>query len=204
MSSFFRREIRAGFFRRYLVLALLVPLGYLTHVCLMPYLKIGGVTPNLLYCVIAIVTVAYGRLQAFWVGLIYGLVMEVMLPAITFLNLAIYPLSALFTSFVFADKSLRRLEMDRALKRKSRELPPFVRTILCAMMNVLIYEIVNIAYIYLGGTALTIRHFIRGFLDVLLTGVITVPVAALSRRLIFGRRVETPVLRNQPIVFGKK
>ena len=72
------------------------------------------------------------------------------------------------------------------------------------MVNVLVYEVVNVAYIYLGGTALTIRHFIRGFLDILMTGVITVPVAALSRRLIFGRRVETPVLRNQPIVFGKK
>ena len=38
--------------RRYIVLLFLVPLGYLFEVCVMPYLKIGGVSPNLLYAVI--------------------------------------------------------------------------------------------------------------------------------------------------------
>ena len=72
----------AGSFRRYLVLLFLVPFGYLMHVCVMPYLSIGGITPNLLFAIIGIVTVAYGRVQALWVGLIYGLLMEIMVPSV--------------------------------------------------------------------------------------------------------------------------
>ena len=41
----------AGSFRRYLVLLFLVPFGYLMHVCVMPYLSIGGITPNLLFAI---------------------------------------------------------------------------------------------------------------------------------------------------------
>ncbi len=190
--------------RHYLVFLLLVPLGYLTHVCIMPYISILGITPNLLYAVIAIVTVAYGRLQGFWTGLIYGLLMEIMLPAVPFLHLGLYSLTSLFCAFVFADRSLRQLEMDRALNRKNRELPPLVRTVLCAMANVLVYETINIIYISLGGSELTSAHFMRGVLDVLLTGLLTLLVAIPVRRLIFGRREEKRVLRINPIVFGRK
>jgi len=208
ISRLFHREthaeFRAGSFRKYLVFVLLVAFGYLGQVCVMPYVKIGSVTPNLLYAVIGIVTVAYGRIQAFWVGLIYGLLMEIMLPSVTYVNLAVYPLTSLFLSFAFADKSLRQLEMDRALRRKSFELPAFVRTVLCAMSNVLVYEVVNVAYIYLGGTTLTLLHFRRALRDVVLTGLLTALLAIIVRRLIFGKRHETPVLKNQPIVFSKK
>ena len=110
--------MNAGSFRRYLSLILLIPLGYLFQVCVMPYLRIGGVSPNLLYALIGIITVACGRLQALWTGLIYGLLMEIFLPSVPFVNLAVYPLSSLFVSFIFSDKSLRQLQMDRALKRK--------------------------------------------------------------------------------------
>ena len=56
---------QSGFVRRYLVLAFLTVFGYLFQVCVMPYVKIGGVSPNLLFAVIGIVTVAYGKLRAF-------------------------------------------------------------------------------------------------------------------------------------------
>ena len=118
MKQSSRSEVRTGAFRRYLTLSLLIPLGYLFHVSVMPYLSILGVTPNLLYAVIGIITVAYGRLQALWAGLIYGLLLEIMLPSVRFVSLAVYPISSLFVSFVFADKSLRQLQMDRALKQR--------------------------------------------------------------------------------------
>ena len=204
MKAFFRRLLRPGFFRKYLVFVLLIPLGYLTQVCVMPYFHPFGVTPNLLYINIAIVTVAYGRLQGLWAGLIYGFLMEIMVPSITFLNLALYPISSLFVSFAFADKSLRRLQMDRAMKRKSREIPALVRTVLCAMVNVLVYETVNVAYIYLQGTDLTFRHFQRAIWCVLETGLLSVVVALMVSPLILGRKREEPVLKNQPIVFSKK
>jgi len=204
MKKSSRPESSSGSMQRYLVLLFLIPLGYLFHVCVMPYIRIGGVSPNLLFAIIGIITVAYGRLQALWAGLIYGLLLEILVPSVPYFSLAIYPISALFVSFIFADKSLRQLQMDRALHRKKREIPPWVRTFLCAMTNVTVYEIVNVAYIYLGGTDLTLQHFRRAVLDVLLTGLLTVLIEFPLRRLILGRKKAIPVLKNQPIVFGKK
>lgn len=204
MSNAPLRETRASPFRRYLVLAFLIPLGYLFHVCVMPYFPIGGVTPNLLFAVIAIITVAYGRLQALWAGLIYGLLLEILLPSVTYFNLAVYPIASLFVSFIFADKSLRQLQMDKALRKKKRYMPAWLRTVLCAMANVLVYETVNVAYIYLGGTDLTFQHFRRAFRDIYLTGLLTLAIELPIRRLILGRREEVPVLKNQPIVFSRK
>ena len=204
MSRFSSGKAGSGPFRRYLVLLLMIPFGYLAQVCIMPYLRIGGVTPSLLFTVIAIITVAYGRVQALWAGLIYGLLLEIMVPSVTYFSLAIYPVSSLFVSFIFSDKSLRQLQMDKALKKKPRYTPAWLRTVLCAMVNVVVYETLNVSYIYLGGTPLTAAHFLRAFQDVLLTGLLTLLLEFPIRRLIFGKREETPVLKNQPIVFGKK
>lgn len=194
----------SGSFRRYLVLLFLIPLGYLFQVCVMPYVNIGGVTPNLLFAVIGVITVAYGRVQALWAGLIYGLLLEILLPSVPYISLAVYPFSSLFVSFIFADKSLRQLQMDKALNRKSHYLPAWLRTVLCAMVNVLVFEVVNVAYIYLGGTSLTLMHFRRALRDVFLTGALTLLIGFPLRRLIFGKRTEEPKLKNQPIVFLKK
>ena len=54
------RMHRTGPVRRYLILVLLIVFGYLCQVCVMPYIRIFGVTPNLLYVVVGIVTVAPG------------------------------------------------------------------------------------------------------------------------------------------------
>ncbi len=202
------RGIRArispgGSFRRYLVYAFLVPLGYLFQVCVMPYVNIWGVTPNLLYAVIGIVTVAYGRLQAFWTGLIYGLLMEVMLPSVTYFNLALYTVTSLFVSFIFADRSLKQLEMNRTLKRRNIEIPAWLRTPLCAMVNTAVWEALNVIYISLGGTALTANHILRALVNVVLTGALTLAIEFPIRRLIFGKKTETPVLKNAPIVFSR-
>ncbi len=202
-KSFSRRKLPPSL-RRYLIFLVMIPLGYLIHVCIMPYVNIFGITPNLLYAVIAIVTVAYGRLQAFWVGLIYGLLMEIMLQSVPYLNLGLYALTSLFCAFVFADRSIRQLEMDSAMNRKSHGLPPLVRTVLCAMANVTVYEAINIIYISLGGSAVTSAHILRGVLDVMLTGLLTLAVAVPVRRVIFGKQEEKKVLRIAPIVFGRK
>ena len=195
--------MRSGFIRKYTVLLLLTFIGYFSEVCVMPYVKIFGVTPNLLYAVIGIVTVAYGKLRAFWVGLIYGILMQVMLPSVTMLNLAIYPLTTLFCSFAFADKPLKTLEYERVIRQQRKELAPWLRTVLCAMLNTLVYEVVQITYIYLGGSPLTVSHFLRGFADVVLTGALCFLILFPVRRAIFGRRRTQPVMRPAPVVFTK-
>ena len=191
-------------FRKYLILFLLTFLGYFAEVCIMPYVKIFGVTPNLLYVVIGIVTVAYGKLRAFWVGLVYGILMQIMLPSVTMLNLALYPLTTLFCSFAFADKPLKTLEYERAVNHRRKELPPWLRTVLCTMLNTFVYETVQITYIYLGGSSLTVNHFLRGLADVFFTGVLCFLLQYPVRRLIFGRRGRPqPVMRPAPVVFTK-
>ena len=197
------RQIHTGSFRRYLMLTLLTVFGYLLHVCVMPHFSIFGVTPNLLYAIIGIVTVAYGKLRAFWVGVIYGLLMEIMLPSIPFLNLALYTLTTLFCSFAFADKPLKTLEYERATNRTRKELPAWLRTVLCAALNVTVYEIVNVTYIYLGGSPLTLGHFGRALLDVVLTSLLTLALLFPLRRAIFGRRQVQPVMQAPPAMFTK-
>ena len=158
----------------------LVFLGYLLQVCLMPHFKVGGITPSLLFALVGIVTVGYGRLRALWIGAIYGMLLEIMLPSLPALYLVLYPLSAVFCSVFFADKSEKKLEYERSLNKAGRNVNPYLRTLLCASVNVLIYEVVNVMYIYLGGTALTGDHIGRALTNILattaLTGLIMVPV----------------------------
>lgn len=203
MQKIVGRKHQTGFLRRYLVLALMIILGYLCQVCIIPYIHPFGVSPNLLYVIIGIVTVAYGKLRAFWAGMIYGLLMEIMLPSVTFLNLALYPITTLFCSFAFADKPLKTLEYERATKKNNKELPAWLRTVLCTALNTLIYEIVNITYIYLGGSSLLAGHYIKGILDVLLTSLLCLVLLFPLRRLILGRKSETLVLKSAPVVFRR-
>lgn len=194
---------QSGFIRKNLVLGFLILFGYLAEVCIMPYLKMGGVTPNLLYVIIAVITVAYGKLRAFWAGMIYGLLMQIMLPSVSYLNLALYTLTTLFCSFAFADKPLKTIEYERATNRRRKELPPWLRTLLCAMLNTLIFEVVNVTYIYLGGSPVTAGHIFRAFLNVVLTGMLAMVLMFPLRRLIFGRRIDAPVMKTAPVTFSK-
>ena len=203
MMSRAPRPVQSGFFRRYLALGLITLFGYLGHVCIMPYCAVFGVTPNLLYAVIAVVTVAYGKLRAFWVGTVYGLLMEIMLPSVPFLSLGLYTLTTLFCSFAFADKPLKTLEYERATNRRRKELPPWLRTVLCAALNILVYEAVNVTYIYLGGSVLTAGHFIRAAADVALTSLLTFLLMFPLRRAIFGRLPDNAVLQAPSVMFTK-
>lgn len=174
--------------RKFLALILITLLGYLFHVCVMPYLGIFGVVPNLLYAVIAIVTVAYGKLRALWVGVAYGLMTEIMLPSISFMNLALYSLTTLFCSFAFADKPLKTLEYERAVSKDVKIVPAWLRTLLCALTNISIYEAVNVTYIYLGGGEITWAHIGNAVLSVILTVLLTLILMFPLRRLIFGKK----------------
>lgn len=197
------RKYQTGFFRRYLCYALLIVFGYLCEVCVMPHIRPFGVTPNLLYVVVGIITVAYGKLRAFWAGLCFGLLMEVMLPSVTFLNLALYPVTTLFCSFAFADKPLKTIEYEKATNRTTRELPAWLRTVLCTALNTFIYEVVNVTYIYLGGSVLTASHFLKSFGDILLTSLLCLILLFPVRRIILGRKTETLVLKSAPVVFNR-
>jgi cell shape-determining protein MreD len=203
MQTLSSRKYQTSLVRRYFCLALLIVLGYLCEVCIMPYIRILDVSPNLLFVVIGIVTVAYGKLRAFWTGLVFGLLMEIMLPSVTYLNLILYPISTLFCSFAFADKPIKTIEYEKAMNKRRKELPPWARTVLCTALNTVIYEVVNVTYIYLGGSALTISHFMKAFLDVILTSLLCFILLFPVRRMILGPKMEVRVLKSAPVEFKK-
>jgi len=175
---------------------LAVLLGYLIQVCIMPYLRVVSVTPSLLFAMIAIFTVGYGKLRALWVGAIYGILMEIMLPSLPLLNLVLYPLSAVCCSIFFADKTEKRLEYERSIGKSGRNMNPYLRTLLCAGTNILMYEIVNVVYIYLGGTTLNLTHFSKALSDILLTVMVTAIIMIPVRRFLGFKRIKQ---ENAPV-----
>lgn len=176
-------------FLRLLRLFAVLLLGYLLQVCVMPSFPIGDVTPSLIFAIIAIITVAYGRLRALWAGAFYGILLEVMMPSIRLFNFALYPISALFCSAFFADRSETQLEYERSLGRPGRNWNPYLRTPLCCMLNVLIYEIVNIAYMNLGGNPLTSDMLGRAVINILYSTALSMVLAWPLRHLLGFRRI---------------
>ncbi len=175
---------------RQVKLILVILLGYLCQVSIMPYLRVGDVTPSLLLAVTAIVTVGYGMLRGLWTAMFYGIVLETMLPTVPMLNLLFYPVSSLVCSVIFADKSEARLQYERSSGRRGRNISPLLRTVLCALLNVVIYEIVNLVYMYLSGADLTAALIQRGLTDVLATTALTALIMVPVRKLLGFRKKE--------------
>lgn len=166
-------------------------LGYLLQASVMPYLKVGSVVPSLLIAVIAIITVGYGKLRALWAGMFYGIVTETMMQTVPLLNLMFYPIAALFCSLFFADKSSARLQYERSTGKAGRNRSPYLRTILCAAMNVVLYEIVNIAYMYLNDTLPDMEQIMKSLTDLLATTALTAIVMVPVRKMLGFRKPRT-------------
>ena len=183
---------------RQVKLILVILLGYLAHVTIMPYIRLGSVTPSLLIATTAIVAVGYGLLRGLWVGLFYGIVMEIMLPTVSMLNLLFYPITALLCGAVFGDRSAAQLQYAQSIGKRSRNRSPLLRTVLFALLNVAIYEVVNLVYMYLSGAALTGALILRGLTDVFATTALTALIMYPVRKFLGFRRQEeeqTPELR---------
>ena len=77
MRNVFWRQIR---------LLLVVFIGYLFHVTVMTQLD-TTVSINLPLVILSVVIVGYPRYKAFWVGAVYGILLETMVPGVnTFLS----------------------------------------------------------------------------------------------------------------------
>ena len=175
-------------------LILVILVGYLAHVSIMPYINVSGTSPSLLIATTAIVTVGYGILHGLWAGMFYGIVMETLLPTVPMLNLLFYPISALLCAVFFADRSEAQLQYARSIGKRGRNISPLLRTVLCAMVNVIIYEIVNLVYMYLSGAVLSAALIQRAITDVLSTTVLTSVIMIPVRKLLgFRKKEEAPV-----------
>ncbi|MBR6668694.1 MAG: hypothetical protein IKL25_10080 [Clostridia bacterium] len=175
---------------RQVKLILVILVGYLAHVSIMPYLNIGGVTPNLLIVTTAIVIVGYGILRGIWAGMFYGIIMEVMLPKVPMLNLLLYPISALFCSAIFADRSEAQLQYARSIGKRGRNISPLLRTVLCAAVNIAVYEIVMLVYMYLSGAEISGALLRDGLISILITSLLTAVLMVPVRKLLGFRKPE--------------
>ncbi len=174
---------------------LVVLLTYLFHTCLMPDIRILGVTPNLILAVMGVVAVCFERIKTLWYGLIMGILLEVMLPTTPLLSLLLYPIIAALSMLIFSDKSMQQLEYERGLGKPGRNRPAWLRTPLCAAFATAVYEIVNIAYVYLRGSPIEFNHIVRGLTDILLTAVLSLALMVPLRRF-FGIRAARNPNRN--------
>lgn len=189
--------MRAALMRQ-IKLILVILLGYLAHVTIMPYLRLGDVTPSLLIATTAIVAVGYGLLRGLWTGLFYGIVMEIMLPTVPMLNLLFYPITALLSSAIFSDRSAAQLQYAQSIGKRSRNRNPLLRTVFFALFNVFCYEAVNLVYMYLSGAALSAALIMRGLTDLFATTALTAVIMIPVRKFLGFRKKEeeqTPELR---------
>lgn len=175
---------------RQVKLILVILLGYLAHVTIMPYLRLGDVTPSLLIATTAIVAIGYGLLRGLWTGLFYGIVMEIMLPTVSMLNLLFYPITALLCSAIFADRSAAQLQYAQSIGKRGRNISPLLRTVLFALLNVVFYEIVNLVYMYLSGASLSSTLIMRGLTDVFATTALTAIIMLPVRKFLGFRKKE--------------
>lgn len=182
-------------------LFLLLLLGYLVQVCVMPHLQVSGITPNIMVACVAVATVGYGRLRALWAGAFYGILLETFLASVPMLNLLLYPVTALLCSVFFADKSASRLQYERSMGKAGRNISPLLRTILCAAVNCLFIEIVNLTYAYLAGAVLSSAAVSRALTCILSTAVLTALIMLPARRFL-GFRRQLPKA-TQVVHFGK-
>ena len=160
-------------------------LCYLMQVSVIPLIRIGDVSPNLLLAAGAVYTVAYpSRLRAVWVGVFFGLLTQAVSPSVDMMNMIIYPVLISFSSILFCDKSDARLEAERARNRDARDMNVYLRTFLCVLMISLAYETVNVMYLYLTGITLTETHIRRAAFGVLGTVLLTVPTFVIVRFLL--------------------
>ena len=155
--------------RKLVKIAILTLLAYLLQATVANPIAIGGVAPNLAFAIIAVVTVAFGRKYAFAMSLTVGYLLEIMLPALDYINLIGYPVCAMLGALRFSDKSERRLEEERVQGNRSTQLNPHIRTPLCAGLAISVFEGVNLIYTFLGGVKLDASHWGRALFDVAYT-----------------------------------
>lgn len=180
---------------------LILLLGYLLQVCVMPYFRLGDITPSFIIACTAVITVGYGRLRALWAGAFYGILLETFLASVPMMNLMAYPVVALLCSVPCADKSASRLQYERSIGKAGRNISPLLRTVLCAILNAFCIEVVNLVYAYLRGATMTAAAMGRALLCILSTAALTALVMIPLRRMLGFRKPEPKA--EQELRFGK-
>ena len=151
---------------KFLIITLL---AYLLQATTAQYLSLWDVAPNIALAFTAVVTIAFGRKYTFVMALIVGYLLEIMLPALDYINLILYPVCAMLGALAFSDKSERKLEEERSMGKRGGNMPAHLRTILCALLSIIVFEAVNLLYTYLSGIVIDSDQLQRSIISILYT-----------------------------------
>ena len=141
-------------------------LAYLLQATVPFHITLWDVSPNIALAMVAVVSIGLGRKYTFLMSLAIGYLLEIMLPALDYINLILYPVCAMLGALAFSDKSERKLEEERSTGKRTKMLNPHLRTPLCALVSMLVFKAVNLMYIYLSGVSLTWLHILQAFIDI--------------------------------------
>lgn len=166
--------------RKGIKFAILTLLCYLLQSTVAQYISLWDVAPNIALAIIAVVSVALGRKYTFFISLTVGYLLEVMLPALDYISLILYPVCAMLGALAFSDKSERKLEEERSLGKRGGNMPAHLRTVLCALLSIMVFEAFHLLFIYLNGIQLDGGHYRRALISVFYTtalaGVLQFPL----------------------------
>lgn len=155
-----------------LKMAFLTLAAYLLQAVVAPRIALGGAAPNLAMALIAVVTVCQGRKYTFLMSLTVGYLLEIMVPALDYINMLLYPVCCMIGALFLADKSERKLEEERTAGKRGGQWNPHLRTALCALLSTALFEGVHLIYTFLTGVALDSGHWGRALTDVFYTTAI--------------------------------
>lgn len=159
---------------------LLTLLAYLLQVTAADYIALWDVAPNIALALVAVVTVALGRKYTFVMSMTIGYCTEIMIPSLDYINLILYPVTAMLAALAFSDKSERKIEEERTRGKLGKQMNPHIRTPLAALLSIILFEGIHLFYIYLSGVALDRGHWSRALIDVgyttLMAAVLQFPV----------------------------
>jgi len=170
--------------RKALKAFLITVLAYLIQACVMEHLKIADVTGSVIFAVLAIITVSYGKKFIFCASCIIGMIMESMLSNVPALYAIAYPVISMLCAQAFADMNDRQREKrrmnyeERHRRREGRkqlfplfgkildffqqgDLPAHLRIPMCAGLMDLLMNIVLLVYMYLIGVEFSFLHIWR-------------------------------------------
>ncbi|MDY5731156.1 MAG: hypothetical protein SPL05_06465 [Eubacteriales bacterium] len=139
-------------------------LAYLLQVTTMPLFAFADITPNIILAIQAIIIVAYGRQHGLAASVIVAILMETMIQNLLYYNIIIYIAVALLGMIIFADKTERKLEMERATKKHYGNYNPLLRTVFCTMYMAILFEIATLAYGLLNGLEMHMNVVMRALL----------------------------------------
>lgn len=171
---------------RVITTMLFLLLAYLIQACLIPYLKIGGVQPNIIFGYIAVITVLYGSWYSVATGVFAGLLVETLLSALPVVNAVAYPALAFAAAQFLAYKPERAMKPAKSARAEKLQklYTPFLRVLIGAAFMTLLYEIIFIVFYFLSGIPITFTHVFKALGAVLYTVACTVIIYFILWRIL--------------------